>query len=243
MISYFRPNDLKKCVESIVTNTMVPFKLAIIDNSCGGIDECLNSIVDDRIAIYKNTKNLGKGKGFMKWYNTIMKNDNNDLFVSIDPDLLVPPEWLINMLRTAYTIKNLGVLAPVLIKNHGDTFTKQLASNRLVMHRKTKESGFVGSSSLYKNRHTAGPLFIINKKFFNNVGGYVQTQLYGNDDGELCKAAHKNNKFIGIDTTTHVVHLDNDNTNEYQQWKVRNVNKDVDGLGYWDQNQNQHNND
>lgn len=234
MVSYFRPNDLKTCIDSILTNTVEPFQLTIIDNSCGAIDTTLKSFKDPRITVLHNETNLGKGRAFMHWYPEIIKNDKNEFFVSIDPDLIVPQNWLSKMLRAAYSVPAPGVFAPVLIQKKGDTFTKQQARGKLVMHKKDKESAFV-KPSLYRNRHTAGPLFLISRKLFNKIGGYAQTQLYGNDDGELCKAAYKRGCFVGIVTDVEVLHLENDVTQEYKDWKKRNINKDVDQRGFWDQ--------
>ncbi len=62
----------------------------------------------------------------------------------------------------------------------------------------------------------------------------MQTQLYGNDDGELCKAATRMGRFVGIATDVEVVHLETDVTPGYRAWKARNVNKDLDHKGYWD---------
>ncbi len=242
MVTYFRPNDLTRCLDSVLSNTAEPVKLAIIDNSCGGINHILDGINDPRVTVYKNNNNLGKGRAFMKWYYTIMRGNRSDFFVSIDPDLVVPIGWLSRMLRAAYHLDNLGVLAPVLTQKEGDTFDKQKARGSLVMHREGPGSGFV-SPSVYKNRHTAGPLFLIHRKFFERVGGYVQTQLYGNDDGELCKAATRKNRFVGIVTDVEVLHLDNDVTPEYKAWKKRNVNRDADRKGFWDQDQRSDNSD
>lgn len=232
MVTYFRPNDLRRCLDSVLTNTVEPFRLSIIDNSHGGLDEVFAEIRDERVTVYRNDQNLGKGRAFMRWYPHIMRA-KPEFFVSIDSDLVVPPGWLTRMLRAAYSLPSPGVLAPVLTLEAGDTFDRQKARGKLVMHREGPESGFVGPS-LYRNRHTAGPLFLIHRPFFDRVGGYVQTQLYGNDDGELCKAAHKKGRFIGIVTDVEVLHLEGDVTPDYKKWKKRNVNRDADRKGFWD---------
>jgi hypothetical protein len=115
----------------------------------------------------------------------------------------------------------------------GESFQKQLDYGGLVMHRTTKDSQFI-FANIFLNRHTAGPLFYIDRKFFEGVGGYVQTQLYGNDDGELCKIAHKKNRFIGIVTDVEVLHLKDDSCDGYAEWKRRNIKGNVDRKGYWD---------
>lgn len=103
------------------------------------------------------------------------------------------------------------------------------------MHKITNSSHFA-FPHIYRNRYTAGPLFLIDRKFFNSVGGYVQTQLYGNDDGELCKAAARQNRFIGIVTDLEVLHLNGDSTEGYKLWKKQNISKDKDRKGFWDRN-------
>lgn len=233
MVTYFRPNDLKRCLDSVLTNTVEPFRLSIIDNSHGGLDHVFSEIKDERVVVHRNTENLGKGKAFMRWYPHIMEGNNSEFFVSIDSDLVVPPGWLTRMMRAAYSVPSPGVLAPVLTRKEGDGFDRQKARGDLVMHREGPESGFV-APSVYRNRHTAGPLFLIHRKFFERVGGYAQTQLYGNDDGELCKAAHKKGRFIGIVTDVEVLHLEDDVTDDYKDWKRRNVRMDADRKGFWD---------
>lgn len=234
MVTYFRPNDMLKCVASILSNTHSPFRLSIIDNSHGGIDNALSTINDERVTIYKNSINLGKGRAFMKWYHKIV--GGNDHFVSIDADMLVPPNWLTKMKDAADVVKatgGLGVLAPTIVNELGDTFHDQMKRGKLVMHASSPQSGFL-CSNIYRNRHTAGSLFYIDKQFFDGVGGFAQNQLYGNDDGELCKSAHKSGRFIGIVTDVEVLHLRADSDRGYVEWKKNNIKGDVDGVGYWD---------
>jgi len=236
MVTYFRPNDLKKCVESILTNTTEPYHLYLCDNSHGGLDKFFETINDPHITIYRNAQNLGKGRAFMKWYSQIMKTSDSDNFVSIDSDILVPPKWLFKLQLAAYRIRAsqpLGILAPVIMDGDGENFRSQIANNKVIMHHITQTSQFV-LPNVYRNRHIAGSLFFIDRNFFESVYGYIQNQIYGNDDGELCKAAAQQKRFIGIATDVEVLHLNEDSTDGYREWKKRNVNKDVDYVGYWD---------
>jgi GT2 family glycosyltransferase len=234
MVSYFRPNDLQKCVKSILTHTREPYHLTIIDNSHGGLDQILNTLADSHLTIYRNKTNLGKGRAFMTWYKTIVATNTAPYFVSIDADLEVPPGWLTRMEMAAHRLREpLGALAPVFLNWPGDTFTAQLGRGRLVMHRRDNSSQFI-LPNVYRNRYTAGPLFLIDRAFFETVGGYVQTQLYGNDDGELCKAANRLGRFVGLVTDVEVLHLNDDAPEGYRKWKQRNVNRDVDQRGFWD---------
>jgi len=234
MVTYFRPNDLKRCLASVLTNTREPYHLSILDNSCGGIDDALD-IADPHVTVYRNPTNLGKGRAVMAWYATIMKDNPAPYFISIDPDLEIPAGWLTRLELAAARLRDnpLGVLAPTIVDDAGDTFDKQLARGTLVMHKRSDTSAFV-FPTVYRNRYTAGPLFLIDRTFFEAAGGYAQTQLYGNDDGELCRAAAKRGRFTGIVTDVVVRHLAADVTPGYRLWKARNIGGDTDGRGYWD---------
>lgn len=232
MVSYFRPNDLNRCVSSIIKNTSIPFRLSIIDNSINNIDNVLDSFQDNKITIYRTNSNIGKGRAFMQYYDQIMDRYAGDYFISIDSDIIVQPEWLIRLLRAAMRIENLGILAPIIMKDQNDVIDKQLAS-KFTMHKKSASSRFI-ADNIYYNRYTSGPLLLINRNFFESIGGYSQNQLYGNDDGELCKAAYKTKRFVGIATDVAVLHSNIDSTPEYCNWKRQNIHGDVDGNGFWD---------
>lgn len=231
MVTYHRVPLLERCLRSIFLNTPNPFTLSIIDNSAGAIDSTLDKISDPRVRVYKNNENLGKGRAFMSKYREIMAESEAELFVSIDPDLLLQAEWSSNMIRLMTSNPSIAVLAPVLVASGADNFDRQLAQGRFFMHRKSKGSGFLGPG-LYRNRHIAGPLFLISRRFFESVGGYVQNQLYGNDDGELCRAAHNRGLITAIATKVKALHLSDDDQG-YRDWKKRNV-KGGDDTGYWD---------
>lgn len=235
MVTYHRPNDFSRCLQSILANTR-GFHLSIIDNSCGGLDDRLALFSNDqRITIYRNQQNLGKGNSFKHWYAQIMRNNRADHFISIDSDLLVPPNWLLQLQNAYYRIRSRyrsGLLAPTIITNETDTFERQIAAGRLVMH--DARELYEALPGIYYNRYTAGPLLLIDREFYENVGGYVCDQLYGNDDGRLCAAAAKQGRFIGIIATVGVQHLIADETDGYRAWKQRNVHGNIDAHGYWD---------
>lgn len=237
MVSYFRPIDFELSVESIINNTD-EYHLSIIDNSCGGLKKQLSKYSSHQhITIYENDTNIGKGRGVMKWYNQIMNNSTEKFFISIDSDIEVQPKWLPRLINARSKIKfPFGILAPTIMNTKGEWFNLQKQS-KFIMHN-TKVMYHI-SDELYYNRYTAGPVILIDREFFESINGYSQDQLYGSDDGKLCKAADDQGRFIGIISNVHVIHLRNDNSVEYQKWK--NTNMGEDGIGYWDQFCNQNN--
>lgn len=246
MVSYFRPNDFRKSVQSILSNTICSFHLSIIDNSHGGLDTELALVeANPKITIYKNNTNIGKGAAFNRWFKQIMGTRQNNHFVSIDADIVVPKGWLLRMKAARTAImrhEQFGILAPIIQNNEQDTFKQQLAAGVLTMHNNTQFESVDYFDNLYRNRYTAGPLFLVNTKLVNRYG-YCEKQLYGSDDGRLCHVAHHEGLFVGIISDVSVIHLSADNIEGYQEWKNRNVTKDVDHKGYWDQSDNQNNND
>lgn len=238
MVSYFRPNDFKKSVESIIKNTICPFNLTIIDNSHGGLDKELNAISDKRITIYKNSRNIGKGAAINERFDQIIKkNTSVDHFVSIDSDVIVPNGWLFELKKAYFAVQkrdNPAIIAPAIINTPESTWEKQIESKRLDMHQYGNLKMVDYYNGLYYNRYIAGPLLLINLKFFKSVGLYHDKQLYGVDDGKLCKAAHNMKHFIGINSNVKIIHSNEDSTIEYVNWKKRNITMDVDQCGHWD---------
>jgi glycosyltransferase involved in cell wall biosynthesis len=238
MISYFRPNDFRRSVESVLNNTICPFHLSIIDNSHGGLDNELNWAEEDpRITTYRNETNLGKGAAVNKWYKSITRGSSLDHVVSIDSDIVVPPRWLLKLKRALFAARRherVGIIAPAIKSRPDRTWKHQIATNNLDMHQIGGLSETFYHPGLYYNRYTAGPLFLIDRFFFEKVELYYDGQLYGTDDGMLCRAAYVRNRFIGIDSNVEVEHINEDGTPGYHDWKRRNVTKAVDQHGHRD---------
>jgi len=238
MVTYHRPNDFSNCIQSILDNTNCPFHLSIIDNSMGHIDSYLNEYRDlPNVTIYANDTNIGKGASVNKWYPTVMIHNQLAHFVSIDADIVVSEGWLTELIRSFYYLKQatkVAMIAPAICNHDYQTWDYQ-TSNQMVMHNPIHLNPvFDYYPGLYHNRHTAGPLFIIDTRFFESTGMFYDKQLYGADDGILCARAYRHNAFVGINSNVMVKHLNIDSDDEYIAWKKRNITKDVDLHGRWD---------
>lgn len=237
MVSYFRPNDFKQSVESILSNTTCPFHLTIIDNSSNKLDTELNKINDPRVTIYRNDKNVGKGAAINQRFNEIMAGNTIKYFISIDSDVIVPKGWLLELKRSYFAVQRNskpGIIAPAIMSEQNNTWENQLKNNKLDMHNIGNLHKIKYYNGLYYNRYIAGPLLLIDIAFFKKVGLYYDKQLYGADDGMLCKAAAKHSRFIGINSNITIEHINQDSTIEYINWKKRNITMDVDQCGHWD---------
>jgi len=236
MVTYHRPNDLRACLESIINDTIVPYHLHIIDNSVGAIDKVIEDYEQyESITFYKNKSNIGKPKAVNKHYDQIMKNYPLSYFVSIDSDIVVTRGWLLELVRSYQSISHnikVGLIAPVIKNAKHETWGWQLA-NKVRMHNICNIGADDFYSGVFSNRYTAGPVLLINRKLFENLGKFDSSQRYGADDGILCRKCDNHGCFIGINTNTSVIHLNNDSDQEYEDWKTRNIRADIDQTGRW----------
>lgn len=231
--TYFRQNDLKLWIKLLFENTKVPFTLSIIDNSSTKLDSLFDELsFDYKFSLYKNNTNIGKARSFMKFYNQIVHKQTTKLFISMDPDIIVQKDWLFKLLIASHRLNDFGFVAPVIVNNDTDSFDKQLHNNKLIMH-KLSNNKFLYDNIMYTD-HIAGPLLLINRKFFDRVGGFDCAQLYGGEDGDLCKKARRLKIPIGIVTDCVVRHADTDGNNNYKLWKRQHVNDNTTTVGYWD---------
>lgn len=239
-VSYHRERDFSVCIKSVIENTDLPFNLTIIDNSVGAIDHLLNDL-PETIRVIRNEENIGKGRSFKRWYKSIIQNRTPEYIISLDCDIKVPKNWLSTLLRATYKIKQpIGALAPVLLSDETDSFDNHLMQKNLKMHggERGYEVAKEISQGVYSNKLTAGSLFLINKQFYDEIGGYPGTSLFGHDDGFICGKAISKNRFIGFTSDLQCIHLNQDDTPEYKTWKTINLNKAEVRSGYWDQSDN-----
>ena len=236
MVTYHRPNDFTNCVESILKNTIVKYHLHIVDNSQGAIDEQLNKYENlANISVHRNDVNIGKPKSVNDCYFKMGKSSNK-FFVNMDSDIVVKKGWLLNLSRSYEFVSQstkVGIIAPVIQNSLKETWRWQLA-NVVRMHKINKLGNDLYCRGVYENLHTAGPVLLINRQLFDAVRGFDAKQLYGADDGSLCRKSHNRGFFVGIDTNVTVMHVNNDSDKEYESWKVRNIKGNVDEKGRWD---------
>ena len=227
MVAYFRPQDLIVSLDSILENTTLPYKLFVIDNSHGEIDETLDQYEDlPHTTIIRNSTNKGKGQAFMEQY----RQYNTPYFISIDGDIIVPPRWL-ERIDQAYWTTNAPILAPIIGNHPDETFEYQLAHG-FNMHKITEP--IILQNKTFTCRYTSGPLFAIDTDFFKLIGGYPTNQIYGNEDGELCRRAATKGRLPRIISDLQVLHSNIESDSEYKQWKLANVRNPQVRKGRWD---------
>ena len=188
----------------------------------GGLEQ-LKSLFDNRITVCRSPTNIGKGKIVRQHYERAMSGCHLDHFVGMDADIVVSPGWYEGLLNAAREVAPWAAMAPVIYSPGGTIPT---------MHGAVPGTREIRPHIWY-NQATAGPLFLIRRKFWENWGGYPGDRLYGNDDGALCKQAVRKGLFVGYTDSVTVEHHNSDSDSGYRDWKVRNLAVSADPAGYW----------
>lgn len=231
LTSYHKPKTFKRCVDSLLSATRQ--HIYIIDNSQGHIDkELLWAEKHQTITIYRNDKNIGKPSSIRK-HASILKNSR--WFVTMDPDVIIPPNGIDNLISTADKLcqdgYQIGLVVPALIQNNR-SWDNQLRSKNLVMHNWDHMHQI--SPNIFYNHALAGCLMLVNTLFYNNIGGFTGTRLYNDDDGWLCNQSIKNGLMNIIDGNIICEHDITEESIGYIEWKKSNSIIQRDLKGYLD---------
>src|SRR3989338_1707235 len=99
-----QPTFTKECIESIVKNTDVDYRLIIIDNASGEETKSyLESLKEQRglkLLLIRNENNLG----FLKAANQGMRLSDAQYICLINNDTLVTDGWLSEMIEVAQSL-------------------------------------------------------------------------------------------------------------------------------------------
>lgn len=228
--TYHKRATFEKCYSLLSKHNKNP--IYIIDNSNGNLDESLDEIKNKNVKIIKNSKNIGKAASIQENYKNLILE--YQWFISMDPDVLVSNDDIDILLKNANQLLHSGypisIIAPII--NDGNCKKDQLQSRKLDMHKWGSMHEI--TDGLYINEFIAGCLILINTNFFVKNNGFKNKQLYGGDDGELCKNSLKDNLVSIIDTNVELLHCREEEPEEYKQWKIKHIKEKHLQKGFWD---------
>lgn len=112
--------DTKKCIESVIKNTNIPYKLYIINDRSS--DPRIKPMLDDYAERYENISVLHnkRNKGFVANVNIGFKHTTGDV-VLLNSDTIVTPKWLMKLKTAAYTQHNIATVTP--LSNNSGAFS------------------------------------------------------------------------------------------------------------------------
>lgn len=199
---------LYNCVKSIVEETLeTKYEIIIVDNdskdnSCNNIEEDFNNVK----IIYSN-ENLGFSKG----NNLGIKEAKGDYILLLNPDTLILNNAIDKAFKKIKEYNSKKLLMGIRLLN-GDR-TLQLSSCKFFNMTNSIFSSYVFSKDEHYKTHESdwvmGAFMLINKDFYNEVGGLNEEYFMYSEDMELCYKVKKNGGKVIFYSEAEIVHLYN----------------------------------
>ena len=206
MVTYRSENLVKKNLE-----ILKKFKTIIVDNSNS---RHLNEIVKDfeNIKIIISKKNLGYGKAA----NLAISYAKTSLILTVNPDLILNIEGIQNLINEYQKdAENIGILSPSLYNkkmqrrtNGTVTYLNQLKGKKVFNNTKNLPEGNMCCEFL------EGCCYLINRNFFNKLGGFDERFFMYFEDTDLCDRSIKNGKYIMEIPSSKFIHIGNSSSDK-----------------------------
>ena len=137
LLSYNRPETLKRTINSLFSNTVGSFNLTIVDNGSTDTDtiDFLKSLEKNKVKVIYNEKNLGLSRGV----NQGLEQAKNKYIVRMDNDAVVlTKNWDNIFYNFMENHTEVGMVCPTTMKgiNRGDYFEVKWALGFFFMFRK-----------------------------------------------------------------------------------------------------------
>lgn len=197
--------DTKKCIESILKNTRIPYELIFINDKSTDkrIETLLNQIENmAHVKIINNPKN----QGFIKNINLGMQNSEGDVVI-LNSDTIVTQKWLPKLITAAYSNERIATVTP-LTNSSSVSVPKMSEDNEIPSSLSIDEmANLVEKTS--ENTYITAPVgngfcMFIKREAINDVG-YFDEETFGKGYGEendFCmRALYKKWKHVYDDST------------------------------------------
>jgi GT2 family glycosyltransferase/glycosyltransferase involved in cell wall biosynthesis len=104
-------DDVKKCLESVVKYTTLPYSLILVDD---GSDAPTKSYLEDFSKTYRTKLERNKiAKGYTFASNQALRLSIADYVLLLNSDTIVTPEWLDRMMECAESDERTGIVGPL----------------------------------------------------------------------------------------------------------------------------------
>src|SRR5690554_707497 len=187
VVNYNSRPDLETCVASLLNNTRLPFDLIIVDNaSTDDSVDYLKNLENKRIKTVFNETN----EGFSAACNRGLSISDGEILVTMNPDIIVPPNWLA---RLVWHLKNNAKTLVVAPRSSG-IGGRQWAGPLPALE--NLESADKKLSRLYRLRSERakfliGCLLLFDRRLLKTVGYLDEELVLGADDFDLSLRVRK----------------------------------------------------
>ena len=192
-------------------NILKKFKTIIVDNSNSNH---LNAIVKDfkNIKIIISKKNLGYGKAA----NLAISYAKTPLILTVNPDLILNTDGIQKLINEYHKDEdNIGILSPSLYNeemqrrtNGTVTYLNQLKGKKVFNNSNNLPEGNMCCEFL------EGCCYLINRNFFNKLGGFDERFFMYFEDTDLCDRSIKKGKYIMEVPSSKFIHIGNSSSDK-----------------------------
>lgn len=221
IIVYYRGRKkLFDCLESIKKNSpKVKFEVLVVDNSEGSIGEELRNRFS-WVTYIKSPYNLGYGAG----NNLGVGKSSGEFLLILNPDTLVKPKAIDNLISFLEKNEDVGIVAPNLVNKEGKIFS-QLGSkeltplrgivalsflNKLFPNNPISREYWLKDLSMDKKREVdvvPGSAFLIRKSVFEKAGRFDENIFLFFEESDLCRRVKKLGYRLFIIPDAEIVHF------------------------------------
>ncbi len=160
IVNYNHARDLENLVKSVLATEYAAFRVILVDNaSTDKSRSVMNAFNDTRLTKVFLNENIG----LCKARNLGTSLQEADYFAFLDPDVIVGPAWLQNLVVFMERDNAVGIAE----------------SNIL------SEIPWASSSSEHVKLYALGAAFIVRERVWNQLGGFDEDFFVGYDDQDL----------------------------------------------------------
>ncbi len=187
MLTYNALDYTKKCVDSILQHTRIPYEIIFVDNgSSDGTVEYLNEL-KEKFGHFKVILN-SKNRGFAGGNNQGAKRARGEYLLFLNNDVLVSDNWLEGLVQALEKDPQIGMVGPV--TNHISGL-QRLANipykDENSFHQFAAKVFEINKDQITPRRRLAGFCVLMPKKLFEKVKGFDENFGTGNfEDDDLC---------------------------------------------------------
>lgn len=179
------------------------FKTIIVDNS--NCEETYNLVKNfDNIKYIKTTKNLGYGQA----NNLGISYADSKFILILNPDILINEESILTLYNKKNAYDNIGILVPSLYSvtnerktNGSKSFLKKKFHTKLFTNK-----NFAEDDTCYD--FAVGCAFLIDRDFFNKIGGFDKDFFMYFEDNEICDKVYKFHKTVIEIPSSKMIHME-----------------------------------
>jgi len=199
VVTWNRLPMVKKCIESVLSTTHVPFELIVVDNgSTDGTEEWLKErLAGENAVVVELGRNYGKGVAANKGF----ERARGRYICYLDGDIVLPEGWYEEVKSAYEELERPGWVT--------------LPYDNTVLDDKFLEG------KVYNMPDVCGGMVFIRKDVLGEVGGFRKDRLYGGIDTEYVVRTREKGLTVGfVKSDRKLVHLGKDDAPSYRAAKL-----------------------